>query len=357
MLFEVMAIPSRAQQLNQLFPDLPSYRKTQMIEALFSPLISGWNDISNLPKAMKETLAAELPWMSTTLVKMDEGNDQDVFKATLGLAGGHIIETVLMKNRREAWTVCVSSQVGCAMRCAFCATGKLGLTRSLLADEIIDQYRFWVGFLKNRADLSAPITNIVFMGMGEPMANYHEVRDTLNLLLTHTRIGKTHITVSSVGVLPRLEEMLNDEQWPHVRMAISLHSAHEETRMKLMPSSYTGFHERLEKWAHDYLEKFGNRRHHLTFEYVMLHGVNDTKKDAQELASYANRIENVRVNLIPYNVTGAEFQSSKPETIEKFKSILESCGVTVTIRKSFGTDFNAACGQLAGTSTPNVVEY
>ncbi|MFA6522619.1 MAG: 23S rRNA (adenine(2503)-C(2))-methyltransferase RlmN [Patescibacteria group bacterium] len=342
-----MQYQSRKERLAEFFPDVPKFRQSQLDEALFKSEFSSWNDVTNFPVAMREKLTADVPWTSLEPVAVQNGEEKDVYKASLSTFDGQHIETVLMKNARDAWTVCVSSQVGCAMRCAFCATGKMGLTRSLHSDEIVDQYRFWVMFLSEKPELNLRISNIVFMGMGEPMANYENVRDALNILLANTSIGPTHMIVSSVGVIPRLEQMLSDEKWPHIRMAISLHSADSANRMKLMPTSYPKFHADLADWARRYLAEFGNRRHHLTFEYVMLAGVNDTDDDAKKLASYVTKIGDVRVNLIPFNTTEAEFTSSSRKTMEHFQSILDSRGVTVTIRKSLGTDFDAACGQLA----------
>ncbi len=344
---------SRDQQFSQLFPDAPSYRRGQFVSALFNPTFRTWKDVTPFPAAMREALETNIPWMSLKQVIVQESAKKDTFKALLEVAGGNQIETVLMQNRRGAWTICVSSQVGCAMRCQFCATGKMGLTRHLLADEIIDQYRFWIEFLSNRQELPQRISNIVFMGMGEPLANYENVKDVLNTILTQTDIGKTRITVSTVGVLPRLEHILTDEQWPHVRLAVSLHSADPETRKNIVPTSYDDFLPKLSDWAKSYLQKFGNRRHHLTFEYVMLKDVNDTSHHAKLLAELITKIGNVRVNLIPYNFTGGEFQTSTSQRVKDFFSYLESHGVTVTTRRTMGDDIDAACGQLYAESNKN----
>jgi len=313
---------------------------------------------------MRESLTS-IPWMSVELVQMQVSGNGDTHKALLKVAGDKQIETVLMKNPRGAWTICVSSQVGCAMRCGFCATGKMGLTRSLTADEIVDQYRFWklyisggqvgrwVGGPKSETTLppnplstSSRISNIVFMGMGEPLANYEAVKESLNTLLAHTDLGKTRITVSTVGVLPRLEQILTDKAWPHVRLAVSLHSAIAQTRKQIVPTSYDDFLPKLEDWAKRYLEIFGNRRHHLTFEYVMLKNVNDTPAHAKALALFVNRIGHVRVNLIPYNLTGVEFECSEDNVITQFLAALYDRNVTTTRRRTMGSDIAAACGQL-----------
>ncbi|PJA45561.1 23S rRNA (adenine(2503)-C(2))-methyltransferase RlmN [Candidatus Uhrbacteria bacterium CG_4_9_14_3_um_filter_50_9] len=339
-----MSQPTRKQQFESLFPKEPSFRFKQIQKGLFSDAES-WKDLTSLPAQMRESLEA-IPWMSVRKEQVLISGNGDTHKALLMVEGEKEIETVLMKNPRGSWTICVSSQIGCAMRCGFCATGKMGLTRSLIADEIIDQYRFWQEYLTAHPELSQHISNIVFMGMGEPLANYENVRETLNTILEYTDIGRTRMTVSTVGVLPRLEQILTDDQWPHVRLAVSLHSAVASTRKQIVPTSYDEFLPKLEAWCHAYLEKFGNRRHHLTFEYVMLKGVNDTPLHAQALAKFVKRIGKVRVNLIPYNLTGVEFECSTPKAIEAFVKHLKSNGVTTTTRKTMGDDIAAACGQL-----------
>lgn len=340
---------SRHQQFETLFPHEPAFRWKQIEAGLFSDAQS-WNELSTIPKTMRDRLVS-IPWMTIVLDQIHVSGNGDTHKALLKVNGEKQIETVLMKNPRGAWTICVSSQVGCAMRCGFCATGKMGLTRSLTADEIVDQYRFWMNYLATSSTLSTSstsnrISNIVYMGMGEPLANYEEVKASLNALLTHTDLGRTRITVSTVGVLPRLEQILTDKDWPHVRLAVSLHSAIPETRKQIVPTSYDDFLPKLENWAKRYLEIFGNRRHHLTFEYVMLKDVNDTPAHAKVLAIFVNRIGHVRVNLIPYNLTGVEFECSEDAVIKQFLETLEDRNVTATRRRTIGSDIAAACGQL-----------
>jgi 23S rRNA (adenine2503-C2)-methyltransferase len=341
--------PSRHEQFESLFPHEPTFRWKQIEEAFFSSAKS-WNDVTTVSKAMRAKLTL-IPWMSVTPHTVQVSRNGDTHKALLQVAGDKQIETVLMKNRRGAWTICVSSQVGCAMRCGFCATGKMGLTRNLIADEIVDQYRFWKNELATSpayaiSPTSSRISNIVFMGMGEPLANYEEVKSAINVLLAYTDLGKTRITVSTVGVLPRLEQILTDPDWPHVRLAVSLHSAIEETRKKIVPTSYDEFLPKLTDWAKRYLQKFGNRRHHLTFEYVMLKGVNDTPEHAKALVKFVSRIGQVRVNLIPYNLTGVEFKRSPDAAIEQFLQILHNHKLIATTRRTMGEDIAAACGQL-----------
>jgi 23S rRNA (adenine2503-C2)-methyltransferase len=345
-----MAYTPRKNRLEDIFPNAPKFRMHQIEEAIFSPSVLSWNDVTCLPKEMRNQLAQSIPFISLETKRILESKKQDAFKAIVGVDGGKEIETVLMKNRRGHWTVCVSSQVGCAMGCAFCATGKMGLSRHLHADEIVDQYRLWAKFLYERQDLPQLISNVVFMGMGEPLANYDNVKTAIKALLTFTALGETRITVSTVGILPMLERILVDADWPRVRLAISLHSAVAETREKIMPSSCKNFLALLADWSKRYLESFGNRRHHLTFEYVMLDGINDSTTHAAALAKFVKSIGNVRVNLIPYNFTDSEFECSQKNRIDSFESALERSGVVVTRRKSIGEDIAAACGQLTRLS-------
>lgn len=337
---------TRKEQITELFPNEPAFRLKQIDEALFLPEVKSWNDVTSLPATMRKTLTEKVLFISVLSHEIHVSADKETYKAVVWLDGGHKIETVLMSNRRGYFTVCVSSQVGCAMRCGFCATGKMGLIRNLTSDEIVDQYRLWKSFLLNNPKLEQNISNIVYMGMGEPLSNYEEVKASLNILLKHTGLGQTRITVSTVGVLPRLEKILEDEEWPHIRMAVSLHSADKETRQEIVPSSYDDFLPKLADWSKRYLQKFGNRRHHLTFEYIMLKDVNDTPYHAKLLSVFVNRIGKIRVNLIPYNFTECGFSCSTKEAIEKFKEVLDKNGTTFTVRKTQGEDIAAACGQL-----------
>jgi 23S rRNA (adenine2503-C2)-methyltransferase len=356
-----MAYMSRRERFDTLFPGEPSYRWKQVQAALFSSSAAGWAHASSLPAALRGTLSREIPWLSCGNATVHTNAANDTYKAALTLADGKRIESVLMGNRRGQWTVCVSSQVGCAMRCAFCATGKMGFFRNLHADEIVDQYRFWTEFLTGRGQ-SRPlrsgtvpdrISNVVFMGMGEPLANYEEVKTSLNTLLAHTDLGPTRITVSTVGHLPRLEDLLSDKAWPPVRLAVSLHSADAQTRKRIVPTSYDRFLTLLSDWAVRYLARFGNRRHHLTFEYVMLDEVNDTPVHADKLAAFVKAIGEVKVNLIPYNFTGMEFRRSADARIRAFAAVLEGRGVTATVRRTMGDDIAAACGQLIIQDLPS----
>lgn len=347
-------IKTRFEQFTELFPNEKAFRWKQVEENLFKPGKSNWEDITNLSKSMRETLSKEVPWVSYKGSQVLRSARGDTHKALLELEDGQKVETVLMENKRGDWTICVSSQVGCGMGCTFCATGKMGLTRSLTSDEITDQYRFWQHFIHTELQGDQRISNVVFMGMGEPLANYENVKKAIHTWLKYTDLGPTHITVSTVGVLPVLEKILTDPDWPDTRLALSLHSADPITRKQIVPSSYEQFIPKLKEWIQRYQEVHGNRRHHLTFEYVMLKDVNDTAHHAEVLAALVNELsagkrhheEPLKVNMIPYNFTDIGLERSTNNQIHRFRDILEAAGVPVTIRKTMGDDIAAACGQL-----------
>ncbi|MEK9158505.1 MAG: 23S rRNA (adenine(2503)-C(2))-methyltransferase RlmN [Patescibacteria group bacterium] len=338
----------------------PAYRVKQIEQAFFNPKIKDWSDITVLAKNERQKLEA-LPFFSFKDSKVLTSRDGS-FKAVLELLDGQKIETVLMPNTRGHWTICLSTQVGCARGCGFCATGTMGLVRNLSVDEIVDQYRFWshsivipakagiqTGF-PIRSGTTAleqgSITNLVFMGMGEPLDNYESVKTAINLILKYTEIGPTRITVSTVGVWPTLDTLLSDKDWSPVRLAISLHGADAATRKKIVPSTPPDFFEKLTVWSKNYLKQKGNRRHYLTFEYIMISGVNDSLVQAEKLAALTKEIFQVRINLVPCNPIGGHWQESAAESIDKFQTLLEKEGITVTVRRSMGQDIAAACGQL-----------
>jgi 23S rRNA (adenine2503-C2)-methyltransferase len=341
-------IPTRKSILDEFFPNEPNFRIKQIKAGLFDPKYKNIEDITPLPKQMRETLAEQdFPWMSVRLHKLFESENGDTWKAILKGADERLFETVLMRNKREQWSICVSSQIGCAMKCTFCATGTMGLKRSLTADEITDQYRFWQQFVATREDLDERISNVVFMGMGEPMANYDNVKEAIQTWLDNTDIGPTKITVSSVGILSQLERVLNDDDWPPVRIAISLHSANQTKREEIVPTTVPDFLGHLADWSHRYQTIKGNRNHHITYEYVLLAGVNDTPEIARELATYIAKTGVSKVNVIPYNpVEGKDFTRGDQDRIDEFKDILRARDITVTQRKTMGDDIAAACGQL-----------
>lgn len=346
----------RQEVFRELFPREPAFRWRQVERAFLDFSVSEWEGVTTLSKEMRGKILASIPWMSLREVTVLRSRDGDTKKAILECIDGVRIETVLMRNARGHWSVCVSSQVGCAMGCTFCATGSMGFSRNLTADEILDQFRFWQYHLafqeknskKNKAEnTSTLISNVVFMGMGEPLANYESVREAVRTLLENTSLGATRITVSTVGLLPAMRRLLNDSLWPPVRLAISLHSADRKTRKRLMPSSFDSFLDDLAKWTEEYFAMHDERRRHLTFEYILLFGVNDSPEDAKKLIDFSRKFGKVKVNLIPYNKTASGHCGSDEENAKKFLGQLKRAGIIATIRKSMGDDIAAACGQLA----------
>ena len=341
---------TRTEILKNLLEQEPAYRQKQVLLGLFQEHARAWDDIKTIPHALREQIKEQTPWLTVQEVKTFASHDGRTVKAILELHDTLRIETVLMKNSRQPvrYTICVSSQVGCAMRCSFCATGKMGLKRNLTADEIIDQYRYWCAYLETQGVLRADITNIVFMGMGEPMQNYEAVRETCNTILDYTKIGPTRVVVSTVGVKHALEKLLKDPAWPPVRIALSLHNAIETTRKSIVPSHAHGFLEFFVDWSKQYHTKFPQRRrHHLSLEYVLLSGVNDGVKDTQALALYAAKVSDARVNLIYWNpVQQIAFHRSLKDAALAIQKKVKEKGVICTIRDTQGQDIDAACGQL-----------
>ena len=234
------------------------------------------------------------------------------------------------------------------MRCAFCTTGKLGFKRNLLVEEIVDQFRFWQKELI-KTDPAGQINNIVLMGQGEPLLNYDNVKEALNLFLKYVDIGPRKITLSTVGVPQAMDRLLDDPDFPAVRFALSLHTAIEESRKKIILSHQKGFLEWLITWANKYHRRFPSRTHFIGLEYTFLEGVNDDDKHLKALIKLASKLGRVRINLIPYNTDPNNpglFQGSKKETIETWQTALLAKGFISTIRHSQGQDISAACGQL-----------
>ncbi len=342
-----MEIIKRKKILEELFSDQPAYRFKQVRQALFNPKFNSWSNLSSLDKDLRQKLENALPYLSVREIESLSSPSDKSKKAILELADMSLIETVLMNNSRQQYTVCLSSQVGCQMGCRFCATGTMGLKRNLTADEIIDQYRYWLYSLGEKSDDKDKITNIVIMGMGEPLANYEEIKEALNEILNYTEIGPTHITVSTIGLFPILEKILNDSDWPNVRLAISLHAPNLEIRKKIIPTTPSDYYKNLVDWSKKYLKQFGNRSHYLSFEYIMIGGLNDSLDQAKELVKLIKRIGQVKVNLIPCNGSiDVSLKRSQEKDIRLFSEFIIKNNIRSTIRQSQGQDIAAACGQL-----------
>jgi 23S rRNA (adenine2503-C2)-methyltransferase len=317
----------------------PSFRASQ-IWAWAAKGVDGYEQMTNLPRALRETLARELPFSSLTLAEQAHASDGTI-KALFQTADGRPLEAVLMRYRDKRRSICVSSQSGCPLTCTFCATGQMKFARNLTASEILDQALHF-----RRIE---PIDHCVFMGMGEPMLNLDNVLAACERL---PEIGITHrrTAISTVGWIPGIERLA--EQPMPLRLALSLHAADEALRSELMPVN-----ERYPlKDVLDACRAFYARKHRRVFvEYVMLAGVNDRYAQALDLAKALSAARHdgtngdsiFKVNLIPYNPTDSPYEGSSRESIAAFRAALESRDIPVTVRLTRGRDIDAACGQLA----------
>jgi 23S rRNA (adenine2503-C2)-methyltransferase len=328
-------------KLSSILQTEPKYRFAQVNKAIWQDFISSWQEVSNLPKALRERLEEECPLEIRAELDTNKSKNKSV-KALITLIDGEAIETVLIRQKDKRNTVCVSSQVGCPLACEFCATGKFGFRRNLSSEEIVEQVVFWARYLKAE-NKDEKVDNIVFMGMGEPFLNYVEFIKAAKFLNNPEtlNIGSRRVSVSTAGITEGIKRLAGEKM--QINLAISLHAANDNLRKDLMPiAKKYNLHEIL-KTVDNYIVKTGRR---VMFEYLMIKEVNDSDRDALELAKLM-RQPLYMVNLIPYNETG-RFKSSSRERIEKFKKILEEAGVAVTVRLSFGADITAACGQLRG---------
>lgn len=335
-------------ELADLLDGEPSYRIDQIWRGLYEDRIAP-EDITTIPKSLRSRLASELP-PALEPVTESVSDDGETVKWLWQLEDGARIETVLM-HYRDRSTVCVSTQAGCAMACGFCATGQGGFERNLRCGEIVEQ----VVRASQRAaggDTPRRVSNVVFMGMGEPMANYERTLDAVRRMHGDLGISARHLTISTVGIIPGIRR-LADEPLP-VNLAVSLHAANDELRDELVPVNRRYPLADLQDACENYL-RAKNRR--LSFEWAMIDDVNDRDSDARELAVIARRLR-AHVNLIPLNSTpGWPTTGSSPERVEEFCSILRDLGVNATVRANRGTEIDAACGQLRATHNgPTVTE-
>jgi len=323
-------------QFQKLFNKEPRYRLEQAKKALFQNLIQNWQTAKTLPLSLREKLNKECPIEISA--KTFVSKDKNTIKALLTLKDGLKIETVLMRHKDKRNTICVSSQVGCPLNCSFCATGKMGFKRSLEVWEIVEQVLFFARYLKK---IKSRVTNIVFMGMGEPFLNYQNVIGAIKILNDKEgfNLGARHFSISTVGIVEGIEELAKEKL--QINLAVSLHAPNNELRSKLMPINKTYPIQKILNAVDDYIAK---TRRRVMFEYIMLRDLNDSVKDAKALVRLMKR-PLYFVNLISYNFTGI-FKSSPSSRIKKFKEILEKEGVMVTQRYRFGEDIEAACGQL-----------
>jgi 23S rRNA (adenine2503-C2)-methyltransferase len=331
--------------LSDLLGDMPRYRADQVWQGLYANLAAP-AEMTNLSKNLRERLAADLP-ASLALVAESVSDRGDTIKFLWALGGGARVETVLMLYPDRA-TVCVSSQAGCAMGCGFCATGQAGFTRHLTTGEIVEQV---VRAARRARDGGRRVSNVVFMGMGEPLANESAVWASVERLHADLGLSARHITVSTVGIVPGIKRLA--ARGLPVTLAVSLHAANDELRDELVPINRRyGLSVLLDACA-DFIAVKGRR---LSFEWALIDGVNDRPSDATELAALCRRLRPAaHVNLIPLNPTpGWPTRGTPSAGVTEFRDRLHALGVNATVRRNRGTDIDAACGQLAA-ATPVVV--
>jgi len=313
------------------------YRAKQIHNWIYSKSINSIDEMTNLSKKFKDDLKTKAV-LTETKIKVKQVSSDGTIKYLVEYPDGECVETVLMRfDNRANLTACVSSQVGCAVNCSFCATGKRGFIRNLTCKEIIEQV------LVIQRDTGLKVTNIVFMGQGEPLLNLDNVIKALNIFNNDFQIGARRITISTSGIIPKIQELANLNL--QSTLAVSLHASNHELRAKLMPLENKYRMDDLKTALLDYIEKTGRR---ITIEYIMIKDFNDTLDCAKELAIYLKNVK-CNVNLIPYNsVNDTIYKKSLNDNIMKFKYILEHSGKKVTVRLERGADIDAACGQLKG---------
>ena len=327
--------------IGRLLDGEPAYRARQVWDGRYRRGVDP-EDLTDLPLALRSRLAEALP-TALTAVTTSTSDGGDTSKWLWELPDGARIETVLM-HYDDRTTVCVSTQAGCAMACGFCATGQSGFERHLSRGEIVEQV-----VRARRTAAPRRVSNVVFMGMGEPLANYDGTWGAVERLHADLGISARHLTISTVGLVPGIRR-LAAEALP-VNLAVSLHLADDERRDELVPINRRYPLAALAEACHEYLEAKGRR---LSFEWALIDGVNDTDVDARQLADYARPLR-AHVNLIPLNPTpGYPVRGSTPARVREFRDRLRALGINATVRQNRGTEIDAACGQLrAGhTATP-----
>ncbi len=324
--------------LKGAFSTEPRYRLPQAIKAVYEKAISSWDEATVFSKDLRTRLKTDCPL--TVQAEHFVSRDKKTIKANFDFEDD-IVEAVLMRHQGRN-TVCVSTQVGCALNCEFCLTGAMGFTRNLNVDEMMNQVLYFSRIL---AKENERITNVVFMGMGEPMNNYDAVLKTIVKIndTSFFAIGARHISISTSGVIPGIKKLSKEKL--QINLSVSLHASNNELRSSIMPINKSYPIDELLKTVRVYIEK---TRRRVMIEYVMLKDVNDSPAQANSLIKLLQKYlgELYFVNIINYNPTGT-FEASSRRTINVFKRILEKSGVAVVERYKFGQDINGACGQLS----------
>ncbi len=315
----------------------PAFRAKQVWNWLYEQRVSSFDEMTNLPKALRERLQAEAALGS--LKKVTEQRSADgTIKRVYALPDGKMIETVLMQYDDGRRTACISTQAGCAMGCVFCATGQMGFSRHLSVTEIFEQAML---FARELADDDERLSNVVLMGMGEPFHNYDASVDAMHRLMNDLSIGARHITVSTVGLVPQIRQFADEGL--QVKLAISLHAANDTARAGLLPVNKRWDIKELVQACGYYISRTGRR---VTFEWALIHGETDTPEQAHELGALLKGML-CHVNVIPLNPTaGYGGTPSEVAATDAFVATLAEYGVSATVRVRRGIDIDAGCGQL-----------
>jgi len=324
------------------------FRAKQIHEWLWKKSAQSFEQMTNLSISTRELLNAHYEIRPLTVDQQQRSNDGTI-KSSFRLFDGNLVEGVLIPALRaddmDRMTACVSSQVGCSLTCKFCATGYMDRKRNLDAAEIYDQV---VAIDRQAKDAyNSPLTNIVYMGMGEPLLNYKNVLESVDRITSPDGLGMSpkRITVSTAGIAKMIRQLGDDQV--KFNLALSLHAANDQKRDTIMPINESNTLQALGDALGYFYKKTGTR---ITFEYILFYNFNDTLQDAQELWKFTKRVP-AKVNIIEYNpIAEANFKNTDPQTLDRFAGYLEDKGVTVNVRRSRGKDIDAACGQLAGKS-------
>ena len=334
----------------------PAYRAKQIWQGLYQHLYSSPEQFSNLPNSLRTKIADHFTFNPFSIKTYLDSSDKSTRKTLFQLPDGNLIEAVLMRygdpaddhetrTTKTRRTLCISTQAGCAMGCVFCATGQLGFKRNLSSGEIVAQVMYYAQMLKEQDET---VSNIVFMGMGEPFHNYDNVMAAIDRLNDQDgyRLGARRMTISTVGLVPQIKRFADEHR--QVNLAISLHAADDDERLAIMPVNKRYKIDDVIEACKYYIEKTHRR---VTFEWALISGVNDTPEVAQKLAS---RLKGLlcHVNAIPLNPTqGYDGEATDRQRAQIFVDTLEQAGIPCTIRMRRGIDINAGCGQLAGAES------
>ncbi len=317
-----------------------AFRARQVYEWLWKKSAHSFAEMTNLSKPLREQLEQRFEIRALTLADSQKSADKTI-KCAFRLFDGNVVEGVLIPTASRM-TACISSQVGCSLTCAFCATGKLKRLRNLDPGEIYDQ----VVFLRRlaEAEYGIPLSNIVYMGMGEPLLNYRSTLESVEKITSPEGLGMSpqRITVSTAGIAKMIQKLGDDAV--RFNLALSLHAANDEKRSRIMPINEQNSLEALAESLKYFHEKTGTR---VTFEYIIFRDFNDQIADARELADFCRHLP-CKVNIIEYNpIDDGIYQQASPQKVQAFADFLESRNIVVNIRRSRGKDIDAACGQLA----------